>query len=55
MPTDKNCLHYLMSVAKQMLATGHCYSGLVIVVTAATVIKKTNRIFFIQNLFILIF
>jgi len=31
-----------MSVAKQMSATGHCYSGLVIVVIAATAIKMTR-------------
>lgn len=49
----KNSLHYLMSVAKQMLATGHCYSGLVTVI-AATVTRMT-RFFFIQDLFILIY
>ena len=42
----KNILHYLMSVAKQMSATGHCYSGLVIVVIVATAIKMTNKGFF---------
>lgn len=41
---SKNSLHYLMSVAKQMLATGHCYSGLVTVVIAATAIRMTNRV-----------
>lgn len=51
----KNILRYLMSVAKQMLATDHCYFGLVIVVIAATAIKTTNRFFLIQDLFILTF
>lgn len=38
-PVKKNSLHYLMSVAKQMLVIGHCYSGLVTVVIAATAIR----------------
>lgn len=47
MLANKNSLHYLMSVAKQMSATGHCYSGLVIVAIAATAIKMTNKRFFL--------
>lgn len=47
---NKDSLHYLMSVAKQMLATGHCYSGLVTVVIAATAIRMTV-FFYIISIF----
>lgn len=42
-----------MSVAKQMLAIGHCYSGLVTVVIVATAIRMINTSFF-KDLFVLI-